>query len=498
MKRLLAGIVCMAVMGSVMAQSSFTIVRPADGSKVREKLRVLIPKNSLEPGSYIGVFLGGKFVEAVVPPIEGDYRVYTFNTKTPRPSVPEWRNGIPDGELKLELVKYEGGDTPRIMDRSSVTVTVGNQMNIAIPAGGVQLHYNFSPGQQLVYRVYETNTVTTLSGLGQDNGSRASMVNDGEISYRILYSVDNTYSNGDSLIRMQNLPEKGKDWAMLTAFGDSTPQQVFDYQMQPIYMRINRLGRAVFGSVPQYFGFSSGGASGSSDAPSVLSWPLPVLHDRPVAPGSNWNATYQIPVPLIAGSAEFLSQVTQPYPMRGEFVSAEWEMGHPCAKIRNSIVEGTRSLAGQQLANAGKSFDDDKVVLDETIYFALDTHKIVKMIRTIRIDRKVEVQQQQGGGAGGAGGGGGAGPASMGMGGNVAGAGGAGPGRLGGGDRIIPDRQRKGLTGPGGMAPGGQAPGGRTLGTPGGGGNTRGGGGGAATKTQYIRHTYEQTFILEQ
>src|SRR3954447_7132724 len=132
MKRLLAAVIGISVVGSAMGQSSFTVVRPADGSKVREKVRVLIPKNSIDPGSYVGVFLGGKFVEAVVPPVQGNYRVYTLDTKG---------RGIPDGELKLELVKYEGTDSPRIADRSSVTVTVGNQMNIKIPAGGVRLRY---------------------------------------------------------------------------------------------------------------------------------------------------------------------------------------------------------------------------------------------------------------------------------------------------------------------------------------------------------------------
>src|SRR5579862_9296542 len=147
MKRLLAAVIGICVVGSVMAQSSFTIVRPADGSKVREKVRVLIPKNSIDPGTYVGVFLNGKFIEAVVPPVSGNYRVYTLDTKGRQ---------IPDGEMKLELVKYEGGDTPRIADRSSINFTVGNHMNIPIPAGGVRLRYGFSMGQQMIYDVYQT------------------------------------------------------------------------------------------------------------------------------------------------------------------------------------------------------------------------------------------------------------------------------------------------------------------------------------------------------
>src|SRR5579862_3914402 len=202
MKRLLVIALSICIVGSALAQSSFTVVRPADGSKVREKVRVMIPKNSIDPGSYIGVFLNGKFVEAVVPPVEGNYRVYTLDTKLPTGTFPA---GIPDGEMKLELVKYEGGDAPRIVDRSSVTVTVANHMNISIPAGGVHLRYGFSSGQNLVYDVHELVTSYTLSGIGSDNQGRAPSFPQSELAFRMLYAVDNTYGNGDALLRMQNL-----------------------------------------------------------------------------------------------------------------------------------------------------------------------------------------------------------------------------------------------------------------------------------------------------
>ena len=481
MKRLLAVAVGICIVGSVMAQSSFTIVRPADGSKVREKVRVLIPKNSLEPGSYVGVFLGGKFVEAVVPPVEGNYRVYTLDTKG--------RN-IPDGELKLELVKYEGNDTPRIGDRSSVTVTVGNQMNIAVPAGGVRLRYGFQAGTQLIYKISSVVTVSTLSGLGNDNGGRPAQFPESELSERTMYAVDNTYGNGDALLRMQNLPDKGKDYSVLAVVGEPEPRQVFDYQMQPTYMRVDKTGRPIFGSVPQYFGFASGGAAEGGEF-VYGSWPLPVLPTKPVAPGSSWETMYQLPVVLESGNLADLNQVSAGFRARGEFVDAEWEMGHPCAKIRNSIAQGTRSFKGQELAKAGRAFDDDKVALDETIYFALDTHKIIKLIRTITIDRKVEVAPSNGmGTAGGAGNGPsamrpGTGPATPGGGGGPTGIGlttksnvqkpGMGPQGAG-----VPGRGAPGR----GPIGGGTAPGQRT--------------GGGAAKTQYIRHHLEQVFILEQ
>ncbi len=502
MKRLLAVALSICIVGSVFAQSSFTIVRPADGSKVREKVRIMIPTNSLNDGEYVGVFLNGKFVEAVVPPKEGNYRVYTLDTKMPRTSENEWRNGIPDGEAKLELVKYTGGEAPRISDRSSVTVTVGNHMNIDMPAGGVHLRYGFRSGQQLVYDVHEMVSTSTRSGSGVDNGGRAASFPEEELSYRMLYAIDNTYANGDALLRYQNVPDKGKDYSILALVGIPEPQQVFDYQMMPIYMRVDKTARPVFGAVPEYFGFSAGS---SPEGGTVVfgGWPLPVLPDRAVTPGSNWRAQYLLPLITIEGDPHLMDKVAEPFDARGEFVAAEWELGHPCAKIRNSIAVGTRSFSSQQLAKAGQAGADDKVGLEEMLYFSLDTHKILKLVRTITIDHKEEVQTG-GGGVGGpmgpGGPGGTMGPAMGPMGPMGPGVGPGGPAGKGGGGGsgagfTFPQRQfPKGRGGQGQlpMPGGGQV--GPGMGVPG----NRGGGGGATTRTQIVRQTFEQTFILEQ
>lgn len=486
-----------------MAQSSFTIVRPADGSKVREKVRVLIPKNSVDSNSYIGVFLNGKFVQATMPPVEGNYRVYTLDTKSPIGSVPEFRNGIPDGEMKLELVKYEGGDAPRIVDRSSVSITVGNHMNVNIPAGGIHLRYAFKPGERFVYHIYEKETLETLSGLGNQNGGHPAQFPTNLLDYRLLYAVDNTYGNGDALLRTQNLPNKGKDYAMLQIEGEPDPRQIFDYQMMPVYMRINSVGRPSFGAVPEYFGFSSGGATEGGEYVYGAD-PLPVLPQKAVAPGSNWNAVFEFPIIQAGQPISDIDQVTAPFDMRGDFIDAEWEMGHPCAKIRNSIAAGSTSIAEKQLQKQGMSFSGDKIALDETIYFALDTHKIVKIIRSITLDRKMEVQDNgamgNNMGSGPSGPGGGSGPRMAG----AAGAGGGGGGKSSTANQTLPNRQGKnGQFGgpPAGSVPhgppgsAGQGPG---PGSFGGGSRGQRSGGTVSPRTQYLRIRHEETMILEQ
>ena len=56
MKRCIATLLSLSLAGLVLAQAPFTIVRPADGSKVREKVHFTIPLNSVPAGGYIGVF----------------------------------------------------------------------------------------------------------------------------------------------------------------------------------------------------------------------------------------------------------------------------------------------------------------------------------------------------------------------------------------------------------------------------------------------------------
>ncbi len=481
MNRMIGAVIGLLLAGSVMAQSSFTIVRPADGSKVREKIRVMIPKNSIDQGSYVGVFLGGKFIEAVVPPIVGNYRVYTLDTKARK---------IADGELKLELVKYvDYQDQPRIVDRSSVTVTVGNQANIPVSADGIKLRYGFQEGREYVYGVEEAVSISAITGIDNSLGGRAAEIPAGDLRERIMYAVDSKYGNGDALLRTQLLPDKGKDYAIVALLGEPEPRQVFSAQMQPVYMRVTKTGIPVFGSVPPYFGFSSGGAAaGGTDV--FGAWPLPVLPERAVKPGSSWQTRYQIQDIAAAMDPNVrytLNRVTQSYQARGEFIAAEWEMGHPCAKIRNSIAAGTRSFDGQSLEGQGRAFGDDKVELEELIWFALDTKQILKRIRTMTIDQKVTVAgpTNPGGAPGGQ-------PGAPNRG--AAGGGKLGPG--GGG------RADDGLNNPGSPTPIRQGSRGGLGTKPAGGGLSQGpgrtGAPGGGSRVQYIRQRYRQTFILEK
>lgn len=488
----------------VFAQAPFTIVRPADGAKVRETVHVLIPKGSIPDGGYVGVFLGGKFLEATVPPLKGKYYDYSLNTKA---------LGLPDTEpgkpLKLELVLYVDYEkASRIVERTAVDINIGNQANSYIPNSGLRLRYGFKPGTRLIYRLDQQVSVSSISEEQNSLGARAAEFSQDGETIRLAYEVMNTYADGDGLLRIQPLPEKGKDYALLTAVGDQTQKKYMDYDMAPIYMRIKSTGQEVFGSLPMYTPLE-GSAGGQGVVDNLFAtYPLPTLPTDPVRVGDSWASQFQEGAIDMTKPYE-VDTLVESFPARGEFVDTEWEGGHPCAKLQHVIEFGTSTSSGKKLKKQGAQFNDDKISLKETIWFALDTQRVLRIVRDETIDRKVQNNQMGNGfpGMGGMGGPGGVtGPGVGGM------AGGGGGTKQG--DRIGPitNLQRGrggrggmgGIGGPGGLAgPGGfGGPGGPGgfMGPGGPGGNfgpgSRNGAPAAATST-FIRIRSLRTFTLE-
>ncbi len=504
----LVGAAMVAAAGAATAQSSFTIVRPYDGARVREKVKILVPKNSVPAGGYIGVFLDGKLLDATAPQLDATktYYQYTIDTKN---------TGVSDGPKKLELKLYvDYGNQSRIVDTSSVDINVQNQGGIRVPDGGVSLRYRWNPGTENVYTLRLRQSVNATQNNSAD--ARAfGQEQEGE-GLRLLYAVDNAYSNGDALVRLQVVPNRGlqhKEYAVLTTSNSGgVPKRFYPEDMSPIYMRVSGTGREVFGTVPAYPGFDGSPGKPASLTNLYAAFPLPILPTKPVRPGDSWQTAFQQGALNLADIYNSKTLVEK-YPARGEFVGVEWEMGHPCAKIRNSIAQGAAALNGKKNAPAaptsnglatagGEAISDRKVSLEETIYFALDTRQIIKVVRDITIEGKQEAAGGFGGDGAGPSGGPGGRP-GLGRPGGPGGRGGRGEGDVHlPGDVNLPGLApaagdlQKGRGGPGGFSrPGGPGgPRGRS-GAPGSGGPGFGGQGNAPAAT-YIRIRQQQVFTL--
>lgn len=412
MKRLMTAALAATLVAGAFAQGTFTIRRPADGSRVRETVLVRIPKNSIPQGGYLGILVNGKFLEAVVPDVSGDDYIYRLDTK---------KRGIPDGDMTIEAVLYiyrEGG--PMVLNRSSVKVVLDNSASLQ-QKGQFNLHYKFFPGREFIYNMSVTSSIALVSQAQAQLGSRAAEIILDEEKIRYLVAHENSYrtsSGTQGLIRIQPLPTKGKDYAMLTAAGDTQPKKYMDYEMAPMFMRITDRGREVFTSKPTYFPME--GTTGDYSRFDLFGlFPPPILPSRTVEVGDTWQAAIpvaELDLDKLYETDDFVRNL----PGRATFESVEWEQGIPCAKIRSELSLGARDLKGMNNLQ-GIEGEAQNVKLELVQWFALDRGILIREERRETLEVLVEVAP--GGGTASGSGGGGTGPTTRGP----AGAGGGGP-----------------------------------------------------------------------
>lgn len=399
MKRWMGLVVSLGLAAVALSQAPFTIVRPADGSKVREVVRILLPKDALGEDDFVGVYVDDKFVEATILEKKGDFREYTLDTKGSK---------ITDGLHKVMLVKYSGGsDRPHIEDRTSVNVTVANSASIKVPEDGFLLRYKWQRGKQLIYNSEVKASMSAISEAQARSGGKAAELPLDTDYFRYLYSVDNAYGNGDGLLRLQALPNKGKNYLFFRLLQSSTGEieqgvKHPESDMYPAYMRVSDTGAEQFGNIPLYFGLM--GSSSPATEAWVLLLPMPALPTKAQKPGDSFPARFQLPELDDATMFEAKNLVKN-VQARGEFVGAEWEAGHPCAKLRYTVTAQLRAPKAGSESKEG--LGGDKISLEQTVYFAMDLGVPVKIILDETIDTKGTVSSggAPAGGAGPAGGG---------------------------------------------------------------------------------------------
>ena len=379
MKRFLASLLGALIAGAVLAQAPFTIVRPADGSKVRETVHILFPKNSIPDGGYVGIFVNGNFVEATMPRAGQKFLDYALDTKA---------LNLPDGPLNIEAVLYVSfEEKPRIVDRSSIAVTLSNKANISVPADGFKLRYHWQPGREWIYKWDLDMSYMTISEAQARMGGRAAEVPVETHTARLIYAMDNVYSDGDALLRLQPAPPAGKTSVVLPIENDPTPRRFFDYQMASAYMRVHPTGQEVYGQIPPYVTFE-GQTTPQPLEQLYADYPLPMLPTKNVKPGDTWQTRFQLTNIKDPNNVNERDSLTEKLPARGEFVGVEWEMGYPCAKIRNTLTVGTGGggVGVNKIQNNAQS-------IEETFWYALDKGVVVKMIRTMVIDKEMNPGQ---------------------------------------------------------------------------------------------------------
>lgn len=513
MNRIIVLALAICASTAVWAQN-FTIRRPLDGATVRETVPIRIPKKGIQDGSYIGIYVNDQFLEAILPPVVGEDYVYSLNTQARK---------LADGPAKIEAVLFvDNNGKPQVVGRTSVNVKIDNYTSIKVPAEGIKLRYKFTPGAEKVYKFDFAQEVSMISQAQAQLNGRPPIISSDETNIRILYATDNAYATKagkEGLLRLQMLPEKGKDYALIVPPGQTETKRIDSEQMSPVYMRVTDVGREVFGNVPVFFG-----VEGSNGAPPVFEYypilPLPVLPTKPVKVGDVWQATQLFA--NVEDRAFESNKLTIAIPARGELEGVTWFKGMPCAIVHTVIALGANDLKNMKNLNQIKG-DASNVKLEGRIWFALDRGAVARM--EVELSQESLVDAGAAPSAGGGSGGGGNTPGNKGgrtgvVGGEpgpgISGAGGPGSGAPGVGDVIHPpvggfefrpgfddkgnftffQNRRGGGKGAGGALPGaggpqrgdeqesrgGPGPGIAGAGNPGGRFGQRGGGGGGSRK----------------
>ncbi len=419
MVRVAIGLVLL--IGFAWAQAPFTIVRPLEGARVREKVQVRVPLRSIPAEGFIGVSIDGKFVEAVAPAVlktdkEKGHLIYEWDTKA---------TNTPDGKHNIELTLYSGGNERRILARSAVNVIVQNK--IRVPAGGIRLQYKWVPGRDFRYQVRITaKDQTELKDTGISPEENLLL----DARYGVdLYTQDFT----PPLALISWLPVapaiiyEGGQYRVIT--GDN---------MAPVYQQVETTGRVVYQA-------SRVGESQQYEFFYVTAGDLPELPPTRVTEGFRWTMTFVQYDPLESGEGGNPKVATR-FPIAARIESFEWERGYKCAKI---VCEFSGNLPGK--FDLGEfRLEKPKVKVKRVIYFAYDLGQVVRM--TTSVEFEITAREQIGGGGGGMGG--------------ISGRFGAPPtggGRAGMGAGDMPEEGGmigpRGRGGRGGMAPGGQPPG---------------------------------------
>ena len=355
-----------------MAQS-FTIRTPVEGAIVREMVKIKIPMGSIPRGSYIGVSVNGKFLEASMPPLDDakENYVYTLDTKGRR---------LPDGDMDIEVMLYMNFDkSTEIVNRSSVRVKLDNHTSIKVPPEGFRLRYQFTPGKEIVYKHTISQSVGLVSQAQAKLGSRAGEIPQESEEFRIMYAYDNVYmgedGNPEALLRMQGLPDKGKSYTYIIPAGSVEAELYYDFEMHPLYMRIKDTGREVWGSAPPYFPMN-GTAGESARTDLYLLAPLPILPSDTLYPGDVWQAQHLFS-DIDLDRLHELDKLTLGLRSRGTLIGVEWEKGIPCAKFSVEVDAGAREMTNAVNLNQQPG-DALRVTLKAMVWFALDRGVIVK------------------------------------------------------------------------------------------------------------------------
>ena len=453
--------------GAHAQSAAFTITHPPDGTHVREKVRVEIPRGSIGPGGFVAFYLDatdkseGKFLLALAPSDDEENNskpfTYVWDTKG---------NNISDGEHTIRAILYEpaGGSTAAVTEKGTTEIRaiVENKIKPGpdVPTSFL-LRYQYREGETLTY---DREGHAVIVGHGSDTGGINSDIEIMSAKSKLLLSVEDVRFDQEAQAKLALVRNKLSELSILNGGQEITVDPTA--LSNSIYQELLPEGRVHYET-----GIASGLAEFTAQGlPVNNSMELPLMPTLKVGPGDTWttpNQRLDIPgLPLILQPSVTLNN---------KFVDLEYEGGRPCVKIHQAYSGGLNGLLGgkiKEIPFGGMIITSPTLNYERDIYIAYGSGTLVRMARTLTIKGRTTstIGTTPSGGGGAMPGGGMRGPGMPGMPGSSGsfsgGPEGAGMGTPGGKGRMGPGGPGGGMSRPGG--PGGPGSSGSFSGGPGG------------------------------
>ena len=406
--------VCVAAIGctssfSALAQTApFTIRKPLDGSHVREKVRIEIPRDAIGKGGFVAFYLDsndrnpGSFMLGIAPSQDEDDSgkapfTYIWDTKAGK---------ISDGEHTIKAILYvpaAGSNAIAMTEKAttSIHVTVENKIKDGpdVPTSFL-LRYNYKEGAALEYkRTGKSAIVSRESAMG---GIRS--------------DVDLMSAKSKLLLAVEDVRFDAGAHAPLALVRNKLTQLSVLNGNQEITLDPTALSSSMYqellpnGKVNYETGTSTGLTEFLSQGlPVNNTLELPMLPEIRVSRGEEWSTPGQrLDIP---GLPPDLQPVVT---LKNKLIDLEYEGGYPCVKIHQSFsgqLSALLSKASKEpfkaLPFAGMEITSPSVNYDRDIYIAYNSGTLVRTARTLLIKGRTTsaVAQDPAAAEGGAGGG---------------------------------------------------------------------------------------------
>ena len=366
---LAVGITALFAGSSAFAQAPFTIRRPPDGSTVREKVRVEIPRASIREGGFVAIYLDDKFDVALAPDADTTKPfTYVWDTKAEKKDADGKPTFVADGEHTIRAVLFEpssqGSDSVAETASSEVKLNLANKIKNGPTS--LLLRYKFHEGDNLDYaRDSRAIVIGGESSAGQGTGD----IDLNASHSKLFIGVDDVRPAEDvNLVR-------NKLTALSVLFAEREVTLDRDQLTGSTYQELDSRGRVLYANP---IGVSL--VQGDFIALGIgidTTLELPTLPITPVTVGQTWRVPGQsLELPGYPAFAQ--PRVI----MENKFEGLEWEAGYQTAKIRQSY---TKEGMAKEIRFGSIKISNPKITVDKLIYIGYKSGKLVKTSRTMTI-----------------------------------------------------------------------------------------------------------------